>query len=217
MTELKMIEPHKAEGVKELCYKAILSPDKNFLFMRPNFTLGERREQLLLARQNANKGISKIEKETDSLLSGDSQLTKQDILAMLDIVTGIAQLIDKYSIENTKNILRKHKEDIIWNLGRGVVNFPLTYEGDEVVVNCFYYEDISLNDKLFAEFTELEDEEKELEFLKKHVELSTVAVIKKEDAEKIQNYDSATGAPSPEIEPLYVNIDNLYLLDEVDK
>ena len=185
--------------------------------MRPNFTLGERREQLLLARQNANKGISKIEKETDSLLSGDSQLTKQDILAMLDIVTGIAQPIDKYSIENTKNILRKHKEDIIWNLGRGVVNFPLTYEGDEVVVNCFYYEDISLNDKLFAEFTELEDEEKELEFLKKHVELSTVAVIKKEDAEKIQNYDSATGAPAPEIEPLYVNIDNLYLVDEVDK
>ena len=67
MTELKMIEPHKAEGVKELCYKAILSPDKNFLFMRPNFTLGERREQLLLARQNANKGISKIEKETEKI------------------------------------------------------------------------------------------------------------------------------------------------------
>lgn len=222
--ELKVLEPHKAEGVKELCYRAINNPDKDFVFLGSyNITIGQRREELIKTRQQAQKAMTDLEKESEEILKGRGPkdektgmptADKATILAKLDSIMNVIQIIDKYSIENTKAICKKAPDTLAFMVGHANVNFPLTFEGDEVVVSCAYYEDISLNEKLLAEYTELDDEEKEIEFLKKHIEFGNISLTKVEDIKELEMFKP--GEPAPQVVPVFANIDPVYTV-EVDK
>ena len=96
-------------------------------------------------------------------------------------------------------------------VGHASVSFPLTFEGEDVVVNCAYYEDISLNEKLLAEYTELDDEEKEIEFLKKHVEFGNISLTKVEDIKELEIFKP--GEPAPQVRPTFANIDPIYTVE----
>ena len=115
--EIKVIEPHKAEGIKELCLKNINNPDKEFVFLgTPNVTLGQRREELLRIRQQAQSAMATLEKESEEILKGNGPkdektgmplVDKNAILEKLNNIMDVVQIIDKYNIENTKNICKK--------------------------------------------------------------------------------------------------------------
>ena len=221
--EIKVIEPHKAEGIKELCLKNINNPDKEFVFLgTPNVTLGQRREELLRIRQQAQSAMATLEKESEEILKGNGPkdekagmplVDKSAILAKLNNIMDVVQIIDKYSIENTKTICKKSPDTMAFMVGHASVSFPLTFEGEDVVVNCAYYEDISLNEKLLAEYTELDDEEKEIEFLKKHIEFGNISLTKVEDVKELESFKP--GEPAPQVVPMFANIDPVYTVEEV--
>lgn len=225
--QLKVLEPHKAEGIKELCYKAINNPDLEFTFLgASNVTIGRRREDLLSVRQYAQKAMTDLEKESEDVLNGKGPVDdktgkplvdKSIILSKLNGIMDVVQLIDKYSIENTKAICQKSPDTMAFMVGHASVNFPLTFEGEDVVVSCAYYEDISLNEKLLAEYTEIDDEEKEIEFLKKHVEFGNISLTKVEDVKLLEDFKP--GQPAPEVIPVFANLDPIYTIinNEVDK
>lgn len=231
--ELKMLEPHKAEGIKELCFREIAKQDNKFVFMGyPNCTLGERREDLLKIRKEADNEMTRLEKEADELMHAEpviNPITKQPvdnkaiILARLHNIMDIVQIIDKYNINDVKEVLKKTNNPMAHNLAHARLNFPLTFEGDDMVVSCEYYEDFSLNDKLFAEFCEIEDTDTAVEFLKKHVELGTITLLSGEDVKELQEYKPVEGVMPPVVNPLFANLDNLYVIEdngnttEVDK
>jgi len=222
--EIRVLEPHKAEGIKELCYEAINNPDTSFTFLgSPNITLGQRREELLNIRQQAQKAMTDLEKESEDVLNGKGPkdektgmplVDKSVILSKLNSIMDVVSLIDKYSIENTKAICRKSPDTMAFMIGHANVSFPISFDGDEVVVNCAYYEDISLDEKLLAEYTELDDTEKEIEFLKKHVEFGNISLTKVEDVRTLENFKP--GDVPPAVVPLFANIDPVYTI-EVDK
>lgn len=230
--EIKVLEPHKAEGIKELCIRAINNPDKEFTFLgAPNVTFGERGESLRRIRQQAQKAMTDLEKESEDVLKGNvptdekgmPTINKAVILAKLNSIMDVVSLIDKYSIENTKAICKKSPDTMAFMIGHANVSFPLTFEGDEVVVNCAFYEDISLNTELLAEYAELDDEEKELEFLKKHIEFGNISLTKVADVKELEMFKP--GEPAPQVVPVFANIDPIYTvedevketLNEVDK
>ena len=225
--EIMMLEPHKAEGIKELCYKEINNPDKNYTFLgAPNITIGERRADLLRMRQQAGKAMTALEKESEELLNSETvssisnpAYNKAVILAKLNDIMDVVSIIDKYSIEHTKTICKKSTSEMAQAIGHAVVNFPLTFEGEEVVVNCYYYEDISLNEDLMKEYLALDDEEKEIEFIKKHVELGNVTLTTKSDVEILENMvKNNVIDKNVRPNPVFANLDPIYIVDtEVDK
>ena len=219
--EIKVIEPHKAEGIKELCLKNINNPDKEFVFLgTPNVTLGQRREELLRIRQQAQSAMATLEKESEEILKGNGPkdektgmplVDKNAILEKLNNIMDVVQIIDKYNIENTKNICKKAPDSAAFMIGHASVSFPLTFEGDDVVVNCAFYEDISLDEKLLAEYTELDDEEQEIEFLKKHIEFGNISLTTVEDLKKFDTFK--LGEPAPQISPIFANVDPIYIVE----
>lgn len=224
--ELKVLEPHKAEGIKELCFRAINNPDKEFSFLgSQNITFGERGENLRRIRQQAQKAMTELEKESEDVLKGNvptdekglPTINKAVILSKLNSIMDVVSLIDKYSIENTKAICQKSPDTMAFMIGHANVSFPLTFEGEDVVVNCAFYEDVSLNTELLAEYAELDDEEKELEFLKKHIEFGNISLTKVEDVKELEMFKP--GEPAPQVIPVFANIDPIYTVsdDEVDK
>lgn len=223
--ELKILEGQQAEGIKELCYKAICNPDTNFSSLGTrNLSLGERRETLLQLRVQATKNIAALEKESEELLRGSNtehgtiMNAKGYILEKLNVIMDIVSIIDKYSIENTKSICRKNPNSIVHNIGQACVKFPLVFNGDDVIVTCLFYEDICMDEKLLAQFLEITDEEKQLEFIKKHVVFGNITISLKEDIDKMETLikeaqiTEAIQLP----EPVFVNIDDIYSI-EVDK
>lgn len=229
--ELKVLEPHKAEGIKELCIRAINNPDLTFAFLgAPNVTLGERGENLRKIRQQAQVAMTELEKESEDVLNGKGPkdektgmplVDKTVILAKLNSIMDVVSLIDKYSIENTKAICKRSPDTMAFMIGHASVSFPLTFEGEDVVVNCAFYEDVSLNTELLAEYAELDDEEKELEFLKKHIEFGNISLTKVEDVKELEIFKP--GEPAPQVIPVFANIDPIYTVsddevsNEVDK
>ena len=219
--EIRVIEPHKAEGIKELCLKNINNPDTEFVFLgAPNITLGQRREELIKIRKQAQSAMTTLEKESEEILKGNGPkdektgmplVDKNAILEKLNNIMDVVQIIDKYNIENTKNICKKAPDSAAFMIGHASVSFPLTFEGDDVVVNCAFYEDISLDEKLLAEYTELDDEEQEIEFLKKHIEFGNISLTTVEDLKKFDTFK--LGEPAPQISPIFANVDPIYLVE----
>ena len=219
--EIRVIEPHKAEGIKELCLKNINNPDTEFVFLgAPNITLGQRREELIKIRKQAQSAMTTLEKESEDILKGNGPkdektgmplVDKNAILEKLNNIMDVVQIIDKYNIENTKNICKKAPDSAAFMIGHASVSFPLTFEGDDVVVNCAFYEDISLDEKLLAEYTELDDEEQEIEFLKKHIEFGNISLTTVEDLKKFGTFK--LGEPAPQINPVFANVDPIYLVE----
>ena len=219
--EIRVIEPHKAEGIKELCLKNINNPDTEFVFLgAPNITLGQRREELIKIRKQAQSAMTTLEKESEEILKGNGPkdektgmplVDKNAILAKLNNIMDVVQIIDKYNIENTKNICKKAPDSAAFMIGHASVSFPLTFEGDDVVVNCAFYEDISLDEKLLAEYTELDDEEQEIEFLKKHIEFGNISLTTVEDLKKFDTFK--LGEPAPQINPVFANVNTIYLVE----
>ena len=83
--EIKVIEPHKAEGIKELCLKNINNPDKEFVFLgTPNVTLGQRREELLRIRQQAQSAMATLEKESEEILKGNGPKDEKTGMPLVD-------------------------------------------------------------------------------------------------------------------------------------
>lgn len=219
--EIRVLEPHKAEGIKELCFKNINNPDTEFVFLgAPNITLGQRREELIKIRKQAQSAMVALEKESEEVLKGNGPkdektgmplVNKNAILAKLNNIMDVVQIIDKYNIENTKNICKKAPDSAAFMIGHASVSFPLTFEGDDVVVNCAFYEDISLDEKLLAEYTELDDEEQEIEFLKKHIEFGNISLTTVEDLKKFDTFK--LGESEPQISPVFANVDPIYMVE----
>ena len=219
--EIRVLEPHKAEGIKELCFKNINNPDTEFVFLgAPNITLGQRREELIKIRKQAQSAMTTLEKESEEILKGNGPkdektgmplVDKNAILEKLNNIMDVVQIIDKYNIENTKNICKKAPDSAAFMIGHASVSFPLTFEGDDVVVNCAFYEDISLDEKLLAEYTELDDEEQEIEFLKKHIEFGNISLTTVEDLKKFDTFK--LGEPAPQISPVFANVDPIYMVE----
>lgn len=219
--EIRVLEPHKAEGIKELCFKNINNPDTEFVFLgAPNITLGQRREELIKIRKQAQSAMVALEKESEEVLKGNGPkdektgmplVNKNAILAKLNNIMDVVQIIDKYNIENTKNICKKAPDSAAFMIGHASVSFPLTFEGDDVVVNCAFYEGISLDEKLLAEYTELDDEEQEIEFLKKHIEFGNISLTTVEDLKKFDTFK--LGESEPQISPVFANVDPIYMVE----
>lgn len=227
--ELTILEPHKADGIKELCYKEINNPDVKYSFMgSPNMTLGERRANLLEMRKQANSAMTALERESEEIVNTEKRFEKQSehfkdrkaiVLTKLNNIMDVVSIIDKYSIEHTKEVCRKSESNMAHAIAHAMVSFPLTFEGEDVVVNCSYYEGISLNDDLMKEYLALEDEEKEIEFIKNNIEFGNITLTKKEDVEKLEKalLHGAQDIDAPQ--PVFANLDPVYMLDstEVDK
>ena len=103
--EVKVIEPHKAEGIKELCLKNINNPDKEFVCLGvPNITLGQRREELIKIRKQAQSAMTTHEKESEEIHKGNDPkdektgmplVDKNAILEKLNNIMDVVQIIDK--------------------------------------------------------------------------------------------------------------------------
>ena len=83
----------------------------------------------------------------------------------------------------------------------------MPYEGEDKLVVCNYYDGISGDKKLLAEYLNIEDEEQQVEFVKQHVELGTIEVYMQEHV---------TGG-TKQNNVYYANIDEVILQQNADK
>ena len=107
--EIRVIEPHKAEGIKELCLKNINNPDTEFVFLgAPNVTLGQRREELLRIRQQAQSAMATLEKESEEILKGNGPKDEKTGMPLVDKNA----ILEKYEQYLSEENIQKFKDSI---------------------------------------------------------------------------------------------------------
>lgn len=199
--ELKRVEPHKAEGIKELCYINIAKPDLEFQGLGGvrNISLAERREQLTKFREKAETVVSELEEKSNQELTPD---LKQEILYKLTSTIDAVSLIDNYSIDKAKETFKRNHDMFVQIIAHNQIQFPITYEGQDLIVHCNFYDNISMKEKNLAEYLNIDDEDELVKFVKANVELGDIALV---------------DPKAEDFEPIFANIDSVYEIEQVDK
>lgn len=199
--KLQMVEPHKAEGIKVLCYINIAKPDLEFQGLGGvrNESMADRRESLLKFREKADEIVSELEKKSEEPLTPD---VKQEILFRLTNVIDSVSLIDNYSIERAKETVKRNHDMFVNIVAHNQIQFPITYEGQELVVHCNFYDNISMNEAKLAEYLNIDNEEELVKFVKANIELGDVALV---------------DPKATEFNPIFANIDSIYTIDKTEQ
>lgn len=202
--KLQMLPQHKAQAILALCWSNIVNPPAETA-LGPNLPLPKRGEFLKDIRVRLNGQVEKLNAEADRL-KVDNNVNKMLILEELNDVMSLVQIIDNYKLDNILKTCTGNLGAMTHSFAKNVVNFPIEFEGEKMIVNCTYYEEISLNNDLLAEFLNAEDEQELLKFAQKHIILANVCMFPEKDIDK-ENMQPITN-------PVFANIDPAYQVDK---
>lgn len=199
-----MIPADRAEAIKEICYKNIANPDLGTLFNGNFKNLGIAGYAEL--HEAWKKKIPQMMSDLEKRVKKDAIDGMQAVSALDDLVS-VMHLLDNYSIEACKERYSKSASPLVTMATHGTVMFYMPYEGEDKLVVCSYYDGISGDKKLLAEYLNIEDEEQQVEFVKQHVELGTIEVYMQEHVTEGTEQNNV----------YYANIDEVVLQQNADK
>ena len=177
MENVNMIPADRAEAIKEICYKNIANPDMTTVFAGNFKNVGI--AGAVKVREDWKRKLPKMMSDLEKMAK-TSEMKGLQAVGMLDDLMSVMHLLDNYTIETCKERYRRSASPLVTMATHGTVMFYMPYDGDDKLVVCNYYDGISGDEKLLAEFLNMEDEEQQVEFVKKHVELGTVEVYMNE-------------------------------------